>query len=95
MTVKILIKRRIPTEHNENLHPLLIQLRKKATAQPGYISGETLRNIDDPEEYLVISTWQTAEDWLAWYQSQDRKQLQDKIEALLDEPTEYTIYTVG
>ena len=95
MTVKILIKRRIPREHNENLHPLLIQLRKMATSQPGYISGETLKNMEDPEEYLVISTWQTAEDWKAWYQSREREQIQEKIDALLEQPTEYTIYTVG
>ncbi len=95
MTVKILIKRKIPAEKQEELLPLLVQLRKTATAQTGYISGETLRSIQDPEEYLVISTWQTAENWNEWYNSLERKQLQEQIDSLLKEPTEYRVYTVG
>ena len=95
MTVKILIKRKIAAEQQEKLLPLLVQLRKAATAQTGYISGETLRSIRDPEEYLVISTWQTAENWNEWYNSLERKQLQEQIDSLLKEPTEYSVYTVG
>ena len=94
MTAKILIKRQIPLENQEKLLPLLVQLRKEAVAQPGYISGETLKNIEDPEEYLVISAWKTAEDWETWYQSQKRQHLQEKIDALLTKPTEYRVYTL-
>jgi hypothetical protein len=32
------------------------QLRMLAIQQAGYISGETLRSIEDPELFLVIST---------------------------------------
>lgn len=94
MTVKILIKRKIPVQKQDELLPLLIQLRKRATAQTGYISGETLKNVDDPEEFLVISIWQTAESWNDWYNSKERKQLQEQIDPLLKEPAEHNVYTV-
>ena len=95
MAVKIIIKRKIPKGKESELLPLLIQLRSKATTQPGYISGETWRNVDNPEECLVIGTWQSADNWKAWEASQERAELQGKIDALLGEKTEYAIYFYG
>jgi heme-degrading monooxygenase HmoA len=95
MAVKIIITRSVPKGREEELLPLLLALRSKATVQPGYISGETLRNIDDPEEYMVISTWQSADVWKAWEASQERAELQDKVDALLGEKTQYGVYLYG
>jgi len=92
MAVKIIINRKVSKEKEEELRPLLIQLRALATAQPGYISGETLRNIDRPEEYLVISTWQSVENWKTWASSKERSGIQEKIDSLLGTKTEYNLY---
>ena len=77
------------------LLPLLIELRALATGQPGYISGETLRNVDDPEESLVISTWNSVEDWKTWLASGERDRVQGKIDNLLGVVTEYRVYFYG
>lgn len=95
MAVKIIIKRKVPKQKEADLLPLLIELRAKATGQPGYISGETLRNVDDPEEYVVISTWQSAEAWKAWESSGERKSIHDRVAALLGEETYYGAYLYG
>ena len=95
MAVKIIIHRRVPRGKESQLLPLLIDLRSKATSEAGYISGETLRNVSDPQEYVVISTWQSAEAWKAWEGSKGRSQIQSKIDALLDEKTVYGIYFYG
>ncbi|MBW1797150.1 MAG: antibiotic biosynthesis monooxygenase [Deltaproteobacteria bacterium] len=95
MAVKITIKRRVAKEKEAELLPLLIQLRSLATAQPGYISGETLRNIDNPEEYLVISTWQSLDNWNAWISSKQRAEIQEKVDTLLGEKSEYDTYLYG
>ena len=95
MLAKILIKRRIPQELQHQLLPVLTQLREKVVAQPGYISGETLRNFEDPEDYLVISTWRSVENWQAWFNSPERKALHSEIEKLLPNPTQYSIYLLG
>ena len=95
MVAKILIKRRIPEKKQNELLPYLIALRKKATAQPGYISGETLKNYHDPEDYLVISTWKSVESWQQWYDSAERKKAQDKIDRLLLSDTQYSVYLLG
>jgi heme oxygenase (mycobilin-producing) len=93
MAVKILIKRRIPENIRETLFNTLIrELRVLATAQSGYISGETLKRVDRPNEYLVISTWQSVGAWNAWKASPERAEIQNRIEAMLGEPTEYEVY---
>jgi heme-degrading monooxygenase HmoA len=95
MAVKIIIKRRVPKEKEVELQPLLTQLRSKAIALPDYISGETLRNVDDPEEYLVISTWKSVASWKEWEASDHRKVINDRIDILLGEKSEYDIYFYG
>jgi heme-degrading monooxygenase HmoA len=95
MAVRIIIKRKVPKEKESKLLPLLIEMRSRATAQPGYISGETLRNVRDPEEYVVISTWQSEDAWKAWQSSKERAKIQEKIDALLGKKTEYGIYLYG
>jgi heme-degrading monooxygenase HmoA len=95
MAVKIIIRRKVPKGKESQLLPLLIELRSKATTEPGYISGETLRNVSDPQDYVVISTWQSAEAWKTWEGSKGRAQIQAKIDALLGEKTVYGVYFYG
>lgn len=92
MAVKILIKRSVPADKAPQLLPLFRQLRMLAMRQPGYISGETLQRIDSSGEYIVISTWQSVAHWQQWATSQTRMQLQQQIDAALNEITEYGIY---
>ena len=92
MNVKIVIKRKVPKEKEKKLLPLIKELRILTTKQPGYISGETMDRADKPGHSLVISTWQSTEDWDRWINSQARKAIQDQIDALLGEKTEYEIY---
>jgi heme oxygenase (mycobilin-producing) len=93
MTIKIIIKRRVPDDKVQELSPLLIQLRALALEQPAYVSGETLKRIDQPNELLVLSSWSSLEGWKAWMNHKSRKIIQDKIDMLLGEETNYNIYT--
>lgn len=49
MAVKVFIKRLVPQDKAKAMIPLFRQMRASATAQPGYISGETLRNLEKPD----------------------------------------------
>ena len=95
MAVKIFIRRVIAEEKIRFLLPLFRRLRNLATNQPGYISGETLKKIDSPGKYLVISTWQSLDDWREWVVSRERIEVQREIDARLDEDTIYEIYQYG
>ena len=95
MAVKVLIRRKVPETTAKKMIPLFREMRVQANKQPGYISGETLRNLDSPDEFLVISTWETSDDWKNWLESKDRKEVQDKIDAILGGKTEFEIFHYG
>jgi heme-degrading monooxygenase HmoA len=95
MAIKALIKRRVPASKAKEMIPLFREMRALATAQPGYISGETLRSMDNPEDYLVISTWQASENWQNWLNSSERQGIQVRVDALLGGKTEYEVFHYG
>jgi heme-degrading monooxygenase HmoA len=93
MSIEVMIKRRIKQgPQARKLVPLILQLRALATYQPGYISGRTLYNVENPEDCLVVSEWQTLEHWYGWMKSEKRTRIQKQIDELTGKPTEYGIY---
>ena len=92
MAVKILIKRTISSEVTPVVRPLIVELRSHAMNQPGYISGETLKCIDRPDEYVVISIWKSLKEWNNWADSTERKILEDKIDSVTGTFCEYSTY---
>jgi len=54
MAVRIIIERRIKEGKEVELGKLLLELRSRAIKQKGYITGETLRDYDDPSTHIVI-----------------------------------------
>jgi heme-degrading monooxygenase HmoA len=42
---------------------------------------------------VVVSTWESAEDWNRWVKNPERVQLQEQIDDLLGQETEYQMYT--
>ena len=92
MPIQVIIKRKWQTDNHEALFPLLTEIRSRAKKQPGYISGETLRSLDDPEDYMVVSKWETADDWQKWLQSKERRDLQGQVDSLIGERTFYEIF---
>ena len=92
MPIQVIIKRKWQTDKHEELITLLTELRSRAKNQPGYISGETLRSLDDPEDYMVVSKWETADDWQKWLQSKERRDLQGRVDSLIGEKTFYEIF---
>jgi len=92
MAVQVMIKRKFKVDNPEKLIPLLTELRIRAKDQPGYISGETLRSLNNPEDYLVFSKWETADDWKRWLNSKERRDIQGEVDSLLGEKTFYEIF---
>ena len=95
MAVKILIRRKVPENKKRQMIPLFREMRTLANEQPGYITGETMRNLENPDEFLVVSTWETSDDWNRWVQSKEREQIQSKIDDLLGGKTNYEIFHYG
>ena len=95
MAVKIIIKRSIPPQKVGKVMPLFKKMRSVAVKQPGYISGETLQSINTPGEIVVISTWQTIDEWQDWVTHKERLKIQSQIDMMLGIKAEYKVYQYG
>ena len=63
MAVKVLIKRKCPREQEKELFKCIREIRRLVPQQSGYISGEYLKSIGQPNEIATISSWFSLEDW--------------------------------
>jgi len=95
MNIKVLITRTVPQEKSRDMLNLFKEMRSLATAQDGYISGETLKSSDRMNVFLVISTWASASDWENWLKNKERQQIQRKIDTLLGGNTSYEMFQYG
>ncbi|MDY6793419.1 MAG: antibiotic biosynthesis monooxygenase family protein [Thermodesulfobacteriota bacterium] len=95
MVAKILIRRRFKVGKKKEIFALFKKLRSAALSQPGYISGETLLEHNDPQHMLVITTWENIESWHTWINSSKRKEFDAMMEIYQDGPTEYEEYLLG
>jgi len=90
--IRIHIRRKVPENKADDLKLLINRLRGVTMGTPGYIAGETLKRVDQPGESLVVTKWQSEFYWNQWLQSKERAEIQNKIDQLLDEGTQYEIY---
>ena len=95
MAVKVLIKRDVPEDKARQMIPLFRKMRSLATVQRGYISGETLKSLDRPNIFLVVSNWKSSNDWEKWLLSKDRQEIQQEVDELLGGNTEYEMFHYG
>jgi len=92
MTVKIIIDRKVKNGKEPEFFDLLKELRSKAISSKGYISGETLRALTDRHNYVVVSTWQSVDDWKEWEKNLERARIQARIEKIVSRPTKTKMY---
>ena len=92
MTVTVLIRRKVVEGKGELLENLYHELVDLAVRQPGYLGAETMKRKDKPDQYLIISRWQSADDWTRWLVSDQRRAYQERIDALTDSQTKFEIY---
>ncbi len=89
--IRVLIERRVAEGMVEVYQLAVREVRREATQQPGYISGETLRDAADPCRYVIISTWKDEADWERWAGSDARRRLLARIAPLLEEPERVSV----
>ncbi len=95
--IRIHIRRHVSEDNQQALMALINQMRSAIVGNPGYVSGETLKRIDQSGEILageilVVSKWQSHFYWKQWHESRERAALQADIDKLMGEQTQYEIY---
>jgi len=95
MLVKVIIKRDITPDREKEFFSQLKTLRFTAMDQKGYISGETLICAENTNKVVVISQWETLEDWNNWKANEKRIQMDARLGELQENPTIYEPYVFG
>jgi len=92
--IKVLQERRVKKRNFAKLIGHLNDLRASAIHQPGYVTGETLIKGSDPIDVLVISTWISEDHWKAWTTAEERIELNDIINGMIEGEARVNIYDV-
>jgi len=92
MYVKIISRRVFRIKQKEKLIPLLQKLRKLAEKQKGFISRTTYSSLSDPGEYIVLSEWKTADDWIEWMDKKKTRKIQGEIDSIIGEKTFFDVF---
>ena len=95
MAVKVLITRLLAEGRSRAAFELLNEMRTAAMNHPGYITGETLLGYDDPRKMVIISTWQSYQNWQKWMEDPKRKALEENLLRLQQKPTACEAFVMG
>lgn len=95
MAVKVVIERKVIPGQERRVLEQLRALRIRCLDEPGYITGETLRDSEDPNNLVVISTWFGLGDWRRWTTSADRQKFESQIRQHLVGPERVRVLLEG
>jgi len=95
VAIRVFIRCETIPGNESSVYELLMENRTRLLGIKGYISGESLQALDAPSSFLIISTWNSLEDWDAWVNSKERKEMQTKIGHLLRTPAVHHVYLCG
>jgi len=87
-----MIERHCQPDKEKQLIDLLLELISAAMRQHGYITGETLREAENPSVFMVIGTWITLEAWKAWETARQRLVVDEMIDSLLTETRNVRVF---
>ena len=92
--VKIITERHVKEGEEENYIQVIKDIHPLAKQQPGYITADPLVSIEDPSLFLVVSTWEKAEDFKAFVESESGRELSELTAPFLKEKPKSTVYNI-
>lgn len=89
--IKVIIERNIAEGLEPNYQDMIRSTLKAALDAPGYISSESLTDVNKPSHKFIIIRWSTLAAWDMWFSSESRKEAIATITPLLQEPEKITV----
>jgi heme-degrading monooxygenase HmoA len=76
----------------KDVEPILMQLRSHAMQYPGFVGAENLISEEDLSVVLMMSTWETIENWRTWVESSRTRDLLRQAKAVVMGTARVTAY---
>ena len=67
---------------------------KAAHGQAGWVGGQLLAQVDEPNRRVIVGTWQSRGDWEAWHDDPAFKDTRERMEGLQQGPDEMEWFEV-
>lgn len=93
--IKVIIERHIAESLEMNYETAALEILSASVRAPGFISGESLGDMDDIRHRFVICKWRSRADWDRWYASPERKELMSKLSLMLDKEEQVTLLNLA
>ena len=89
--IRVIIERHIAPTLEEHFDQIERSILQSAVVVPGYISGESFKNVQDPNHRFILCTWRSVQDWHQWHQSDERKAMLANLTPLMDREEQITV----
>jgi len=89
--IRVIIERFIAESLEANYEETAKDTLQKAIKAPGFISGESLKAIDNPRHRFILCNWRSLHDWQQWEQSTERKDMMSKLNLMFEKEEKFTI----
>ncbi len=89
--LKVIIERHIANGMQKQYDKEIRSTLKSILDAPGYISGKSFSNADNPEHKYIITDWRSLADWQKWQASSQRKKAIAGILPMLESPEKITV----
>jgi len=92
--IRVIIERFIAESLEANYEDAAKDTLQKAIRAPGFISGESLKDIQNPRHRFILCNWRSIQDWQIWQQSHERKEIMETLNLMLEKDEKFTILEI-
>ncbi len=89
--IKVIIERRIAEGLEEHYNHAIRNTLKAVLDAPGYLSSESLIDLQNTNHRIIITNWTSVQAWEGWYMSPARKEATTEIAAILEGEEKITV----
>ena len=93
--ITVLIERHIAPGMATTYDNFARKILQATVTAPGFISGESLKGISDPNVRFIMIKMQSQQDWQAWLTSIQRREVVALLRPILVLPEKVTLLSHG
>jgi antibiotic biosynthesis monooxygenase (ABM) superfamily enzyme len=91
--ITVIIERHIAPDMSSTYESFAKQIIQATVSAPGFISGESLHGLDDPNARYIFVKMKNKSDWQSWFESKERRELVSLVGPMLAIPEKITLLT--
>jgi heme-degrading monooxygenase HmoA len=94
MPVRMMLFSTIDADHETEFEAAFSVVRERVATVPGHVREELMRQHDQPGAYVLISDWDSREQFMAWLRSAQHDEMTAEMRPYFLRPSEMRFYQV-